>query len=377
VKTLVKADWIVTPSGEVIKNGCVVVVNGKVDGYFDRIPQGNFQREIKVNGYLYPPFVNAHVHMELSLLSFNPDEFASFFDWLLWIIGKRSLFTRKDLELSLKLAEEKLISAGTYYVGDISSFGVSSFWEFRKIKAVVFSEFIGKEFSPADFRFPVSAHSVYSVSFGALSQIARESSKRELKFQLHLGETFEEEKFVRCERNQFEEKIYPFIGRKRYERVCANNLIEYLKRAEALNENLIAVHCTNLSLAEMEEIVKAKASVVFCPRSNLHLKVGFPKVEYFIGYEKLALATDGLSSNLDLSVVEELKAVYYKCEGRVKLKDLLPLITSSAAKVLGISDYGEKVVFTVSLSEASDLDPYSKLLDGSARFQILDLSESL
>ena len=376
MRALINSSWVVKPSGEAIKNGWIVVENGKISGYYRKPPEGNFQTVVKLKGYLYLPFVNAHTHLELSLLPFNPDAFPSFFDWLLWVIGKLRLFTEREILNGLKLAEEKLESSGVVYVGDISSFGASPDFPFKRLRVKAFKEFIGKVFNPEMFKPPVSAHSVYSVSFEALKAIAKDSLERGYPFQLHLGETYDEELFVKCEKNKFEEVIYPFVGRKRYERVCSRNLIDYLKKAGALNENLTAVHCTNLSREELDALMEAGASIVFCPRSNVHLKVGFPKVEHLLGYEKLALATDGLSSNVSLSVVDELKAVYYALEGRVSVRELFPLITTSAAEVLSIDSYGLLPLFSFLPSEERDTDPFTALLKAD-HFEILDYTASL
>ncbi len=371
MRILINSSYVVKPDGQVVKDGWVVVENGLIKGYYRNPPEGNFQRIETLSGYLYPPFVNAHTHLELSLLPFNPDSFPSFFDWLLWIIGRRGLFTEGEILKALETAEIELESSGTVYAGDISSFGLSPKFPFKKVRVKAFREFIGKEFSPEEFTPPVSAHSVYSVSFEALKSIAEDSLKRGYKFQIHLGETYQERLFVRCERNLFEEVIYPFIGRKRYERVCSENLIDYLKKAGALNENLIAVHCVNLTEKELNALTEAGASIVLCPRSNIHLKVGFPKVEILLGYDKLALATDGLSSNVTLSVIDELRTVYYALEGRVSVRELLPLITTSAAEVLSLDSYGEEAVFSFLPSLSAEVDPFTALLRGR-EFKVLD-----
>ncbi len=376
MRILINSSYVVKPDGEVIKNGWVVVENGRISGYYTRLPQGEFQEVISLKGYLYPPFVNAHTHMELSLLPFNPDTFSSFFDWLLYIIGKRELFTEVELLKALELAERELESAGVVYVGDISSFGLSPSYRFKRLRVKAFREFIGKDFNPEKFPPPVSAHSVYSVSFDALKSIAKDSLERGYPFQIHVGETYEEQFFVKCEENLFEKIIYPSIGRKRYERVCSENLIDYLRKAGALNENLIAVHCTNLSGKELDALMEAGAAVVLCPRSNVHLKTGFPNVEHLIGYERLALATDGLSSNVSLSVVDELRTVYYALEGKVRVREFLPHITTSAAKTLSIKDYGREALFTFLPLESVEEDPYTALLKGK-EFKILDYTQSL
>ncbi len=373
MRILINSSYVVKPDGEVIKDGWVVVKNGFISGYYRKPPEGEFHRVERLSGYLYPPFVNAHTHLELSLLSFNPDSFSSFFDWLLWIIGKRGLFTEDEIVRSLTVSESELEASGVVYIGDISSFGLSADFPFKKIRVKAFREFIGKDFNPGEFTPPVSAHAVYSVSFSALKSIAEDSLKRGCRFQLHLGETYQEQLFVRCEPNLFEDVVYPFIGRKRYERICSENLIDYLKRAGALNENLIAVHCVNLSERELDSLKKVGASIVLCPRSNVHLKVGFPNVEALLGYDKLALATDGLSSNVTLSVVDELRALYYALEGRVKVRDLLPLITTSAAQVLSIENYGKEALFSFLPALKVKEDPFTALLRGGD-FRVLDYS---
>ena len=119
------------------------------------------------------------------------------------------------------------------------------------------------------------------------------------------------------------------------------------------------------------------ASIVLCPRSNIYLKTGFPDVEHLIGYEKLGIGTDGLSTNLSLSVVEEIKVIYYRLEGRVPLRELFKLITSGGAKVLGIEDYGKRALFTLVKGDKKLKTPFDLLLYEPLRFEILDFSTLL
>ena len=374
MRTLIKADWVVTPDGRELKNGVVVVEKGKVKEYLPEEPEGDFKL-FRVKGVLYPPFVNCHTHLELSWMEFDPDRFKDFFQWLLWIIGSRSTKTLEELKAAVKKGVRLLKESGTYYAGDISSFGVSPNLKFEGVELLCYREFIGKELNPKELPPPLSIHSVYSVSFEAIKAIAADSLERNYKFQIHLAETAQEQAFVKCQKNAFEELIYPVLGRKRYEKVCAEGVVDYLKRAGALNRNAIAVHCVNLTEKEIEELQRAEVSVVFCPRSNLHLKVGFPRVEKFLDYPFVGLGTDGLSTNADLSVVEELKTLYYRLNCQVPVKKLFPLITYKGAKVLGISDYGEKAVFTV--AEGVFSSPYQPILKSRQKFAVLDFSNTL
>jgi len=377
VRILIGADWIVEPVNlEPIKSGWVVVEGGRVREFLRKRPEGKFDRVLELKGALYPPFVNAHTHLELSNLPFAPESFKDFFQWLLFVIGKRASISAEEVERAVEKGVNLLRRAGVYHAGDISSFGISPQVE-TDIQLTAFREFIGKEFKAEEFDFPVSAHALYSVSFEALREIARESLKRGAPYQIHLGETKEERDLIACRENRFEKEIYPLIGRERYPGPCTESLTDYLKRAGALTPLLIAVHCTNLTARELCDLTRAGAGIVLCPRSNAHLKVGKPLLKELLGYEKLAIGTDGLSTNTSLSVVDELKALYYAYGGEVSVRELLPLITTGGAEVLGIEDYGKKAVFTFLRCENPYPEPYSPLLSEGVEFEILDFSPSL
>lgn len=339
-----KVSCLVEPDGTIKRNVYLVVKGNKVLEKTFRRPEALKVKEIK--GTLYPPFVNAHTHLELSALSFSPDKFASFFDWLLWIISKRQTFTEDWIENSFQRGLKLLESTGTYYIGDISSFGYSKKCPVKKFHLVSFLEIIGKEKDLKELQPPLSAHSVYSVSFELLKEIAVDSLERNYPFQIHLGEVVDEQLLVSGKSNRFESLIYPEIGRKKYPMPESENLIDYLRKADALHENTIAVHCTNLSEKEIEMLIKHNASIVLCPRSNLHLKVGFPNVEPFIGYEKIALGTDGMSTNLSLNVLEELKTLYYRLDCKVSLKKLFYTVTLGGANTLRIENYRVSPIFS-------------------------------
>jgi len=374
LKILLKADWIITRELEEIKDGYAVIKDGKILSYERRKPEADyFELELELKGILYPPFVNAHTHLELSGIDFSPEKIEDFISWLRWIVKKVRSLKREELREAVERGLRESLAGGAAFVGDISSFGVSP--EVLKDKGVVFREFIGKE-PPRNFPTPLSIHSIYSVSADAIRELVRRSLDRGSPYQIHVAESVEEVKFARCERNRFEEEIYPFLGRERYERLCAEGVVDYLKRVGALTEKLIAVHITNLNEKEIDELTERGAGVVLCPRSNVHLKVGFPSVARLMGYEKLSLGTDGRSSNLSLSIVSELKALYYALRGEVSLRRLFPLITTNGAKVLEIGDYWERAIFTFLKCDRAYPDPFAPLLLDEVEFEILDFSST-
>ncbi len=375
MRVLLRADWVVTPELDVLQNGFVVIDGGLVREFSRREPEGRFDRKVYYRGVVFPPFVNAHTHLELSWLNFSPGKFSDFFEWLLWIIGSRQLFTQEFLKKGFEKGLSEIEKYGIVYVGDISSFGLSK--RISRFGLISFQEVIGKDINVKELSPPLSIHSIYSVSFELMKKVALDSRERGYFFQIHLAEVSDEVAFSRCEENRFESIIYPFVGRKRYDNVCADGVISYLDKAGALFENTIAVHCVNLNRRELEILVERGSSVVLCPRSNIHLKVGLPDFEFLLDYDKVGIGTDGLSSNTSLSIFEELRAIYYVLEGRVSLRRLLELATSGGAKVLGIEDYGKRAVFTAVPFDDKLETPFDLLLFEGLTFEILDFSSPL
>jgi cytosine/adenosine deaminase-related metal-dependent hydrolase len=119
--------------------------------------------------------------------------------------------------------------------------------------------------------------------------------------------------------------------------------------------------------------MKSGCGIVLCPRSNIHLKTGFPDVDHLIDYEKVGIGTDGLSTNVSLSVVSEIRTIYYKLEGTIPVKKLFRLITSGGAKTLGIENYHQKPCFTFCKTEKKVEDPFEPFLSDSSAFGILEL----
>ncbi|WP_456465054.1 amidohydrolase family protein [Desulfurobacterium sp.] len=364
------ADYIIDFDMNIIKDGWLVFHNGKID-FLRYEPEGEFHEKLKlVNTIIIPSFVNAHTHLEFSLMDFEPSKIESFFDWLLWIISNRQKLDKEEIKNGVNRGIELSEKWGTSFFGDISSFGVS-----RNIvqNGIVFNEILGKFFNE-NAEPPLSIHAVYSTSVETMKKVVKKSLKYGTLYQMHVGETAEEQKLVRGEPNLFETLIYPTIGRKRFENVYAENIITYLEKIGVLTPLLIAVHCTNLSRKELGKLMEKGCGIVICPRSNIFLKTGFPDVEFLIDYEKLAMGTDGLSSNTSLSMISEIKTTYIKTEGKVNIKKLLKAATIGGAKVLNIeSDYKRSGMLTAITTEKRISDPLTALLMDDIKVNAFDL----
>jgi 5-methylthioadenosine/S-adenosylhomocysteine deaminase len=81
-----------------------------------------------------------------------------------------------------------------------------------------------------------------------------------------------------------------------------------LQRLGLVNDQLIAVHMTQLTEAEIELCAERGVSVVHCPESNLKLASGFCPAEALRrAGANLAIGTDGCASNNDLDMFSEMR----------------------------------------------------------------------
>ena len=113
-----------------------------------------------------------------------------------------------------------------------------------------------------------------------------------------------------------------------------------------LDSNLVAAHCVHFSDDDMKAFVGSGATAVLNPCSNLKLASGIPPIDRLLrAGANVALGTDGVSSNNNLDMREEMKfaALLAKvCGGAETLPagDALKMASVNTARAYGI-DAGE------------------------------------
>jgi 5-methylthioadenosine/S-adenosylhomocysteine deaminase len=145
------------------------------------------------------------------------------------------------------------------------------------------------------------------------------------------------------------------------ESAVAHNGITPLQRLQDMglvNSSLIAVHMTQLSDAEIEQLASAGAHIVHCPESNLKLASGFSPVAKCIAAGiNVALGTDGAASNNDLDMFGEMRtaALLGKAVSgdatAVSATVALQMATINGAKALGL----DEVCGSLRIGKAADI----------------------
>lgn len=295
---------------------------------------------------VFPAFYNGHTHAAMSLLRGYADDMP-LQKWLQeYIWPFEAKLTGGDIELACRLAFLEMIKSGTVFFADMywhreRTIKIVEEMGIRAAVGVTFAEsLMTAEQIEGNFKFlaahtgesdrislTVAPHSVYTVGEKMLKRCADFARAENFFVHTHLSETVKE--LEDCE--------------KQYG--CSP--VRLLERAGLLDEKLAAAHCVHFSDDDMKVFVESGATAVLNPCSNLKLASGIPPIDRLLrAGAKVALGTDGDSSNNNLDMHEEMKlaALLAKVQGGAETLpayDALKMATVNAARAYGLMDAGE------------------------------------
>lgn len=324
---ILSAETVLPISNKPIERGAVLIHEGKIKevGKKEDIVRRNPSVEhIPLGrGLLLPGLVNAHVHLELGWIKEEIGEFGSFAEWIeLMIMAKRRRPDPKSARQSAKEGAMELVEGGVTTVGEISSYEGEDIEPIKEagLRCVLYRELFDRHgnFWDANFfegdelidvrPFP---HAPYSCSPEFLDKVASFSRATGKPIGIHLAESIDEVRFIKSEPNEFEERVFPLIGRKPFKRGSNETPYGYLKDMGFFDRNRVTlVHMVYTSNNDARDIASRDIGVVLCPRSNFYLNVGTPPFKLLLSLNRVGIGTDGLSSNHNLDIFEELRFLH-------------------------------------------------------------------
>lgn len=181
-------------------------------------------------------------------------------------------------------------------------------------------------------------HAPYSVSDETLRRVATHSRELEVPVHLHLLETTWDIK------HSLQHHDVPPLHR--------------MRDLDLLNSRLLAVHMTQLSSEDIDQLAQSGVHVVHCPQSNLKLASGIcPLAALLEAGVNVALGTDGAASNNDLDLLSEAQTAALLAKGisgnpqAVDAFQALEMMTINGAKALGI----DQLTGSIEVGKAADL----------------------
>lgn len=356
--TLITADFVLTCNEdfEIIEEGAVlfdatILEVGKSSELKAKHPSATVIETPK-NSVILPGLINSHVHLEFSANQ-SMLRYGDFIAWLRSVIKHReelSALATTEL-ISAKLQE--MLKSGTTTLGAISSFGADlEACTQTPQRVVYFNEVLGsvpsavdamygdfrgrleasKEFTCKDFIPAVSVHSPYSthpiLAKKALG-IAREEG---CVVSTHFMESPAERAWIDEGSGDFQAFFSAFNPH-------AKPMSTSMEFLELFSQNpTLFTHAVQATHEELHVISKQKATLTHCPVSNRLLGVG--KLDLEAVSEQginLTLGTDGLSSNISLSLWDEMRSalMLHPTSKLITLaKTLLQSVTCNASKAL-------------------------------------------
>ncbi|HEX4999153.1 MAG TPA: amidohydrolase family protein [Terriglobia bacterium] len=362
--TIHEALWICPVAGEPIANGAMAIQGGRIAHVGTQAELRDLPGvRVRHRGAaaIIPGFVNAHTHIELTILrGFLGD--VDFTDWIRRLVRvKYQHMDREAFAVSARLGAIENLRAGVTAIGDAMDIGTA--WEAALeygLQGVFYQEVFGPDESvwseslrglrekvaryrssqTATFRIGISPHAPYTVSETLYREAGAWAREEDLPVAVHIAESREETAFVRDGGGPFADAL-----RARQIAVTARgrNPVAYLDHLGLLRPGALLIHAIEIDRAEIERIRSAGAAVAHCPKSNALLGHGVAPVgDLKQSGIPVGLGSDSVASNNVVDMFEEMRAAVFHQRlraGRVdalSARDAFRMATLGGAQCLGL-----------------------------------------
>jgi cytosine/adenosine deaminase-related metal-dependent hydrolase len=309
--------------------------------------------ELGEGSVLFPGFINTHVHLEFSSNQ-TTLEYGSFVKWLESVFASREEIINASTNRVIRAALHDMLRSGVTAFGAISSYG-GELEEVAKSKQKVlfYNELIGSNPQSIDMLYSdflervmqsskhpnitpaIAIHAPYSVHPIAITKALHFAKSKNLKVSAHFMESLAEKQWLEDSSGEFRAFFEKYLGQS--QSLC--NKEEFLALFNATPTHF--THATQVDEADLQTIADHNHTIAHCPRSNRYLGSSpMPLNQIMKQGIKFTTATDGLSSNYSLNILDELRCalmLHSDIEINLLANRLIESITKSANEVLGFN----------------------------------------
>jgi len=365
---LISAPWVLPMAGPALADAAVIVdgagtivavgPRAEIKSTFASLP------EERAQGALLPGLVNAHTHVELSVLAGRLRGGKGLPAWAMQVGRETSAFSTEQRRDVARRAALAAVAAGTAAVGDVGNtlLAVPALAG-AGLGGVFFHELLGsreaatgdaladaerehREFVeaspwPTNLARVPAPHALYSAGPDLLRRIFAAAAGIRHPTSIHVAEGEDEIQLLRDGTGRWAE-ILSLLQVPAGSRTPGLGPLAYLESLGAFagKRPPLLVHMVWASAEDIALAHKHRAPVVLCPRSNLHLGGRLPDVRAFLAAGlNVALGTDSLGSSPDLSLWGEM-AVLASHFPEVAPEIWLRAATAGGAAALGLVPLG-------------------------------------
>ncbi|BDS14179.1 amidohydrolase family protein [Aureispira anguillae] len=355
----ITADWVYPINQDPIPEG-VVIINeaGQIQQLDIRSNYDISELEIH-KGVIIPGFVNTHCHLELSHMKGKVNTGTGLIPFITNVVQQRGA-SEATIQEAIAQADLEMYENGIVAVGDISNV-IDTFSQkaVSKLRYYTFTEFFDflqssnaqVEFDkykavydqlvlPTAHQKSCVPHAPYSVSPELFKLINAVNAGEKRTVSIHNQETPPENQLFLEKKGGFVDFYGGFgialDGFEASQQPSINYALKYMDP----NHRTLFVHNT-LSTAADIQAAHAWGKEVYwatCPNANLYIENNLPNYQAFIDNDaQMTIGTDSLTSNWQLSILEELKTIA-KYQSYVPFQTLLKWATLNGARALGFED---------------------------------------
>jgi cytosine/adenosine deaminase-related metal-dependent hydrolase len=363
---VVSARWVVPIARPPIADGALALADDgavlAVGGRAEVRAEFSDAPEERAEGVLLPGLVNAHSHLELSGHADGVPGGKGLFAWATALMGVRKADTPAQQRDTAAAAATAAVALGTAAVGDVgNSLAAAPGIGRAGLAGVLFHELFGsreiatgdaladaaRERAEADADWPArlgyvpAPHAPFSVGPELLARIFAAAAAARRATTIHVAEDEDELALLRDGSGRWP-ALLAGMGVDPATRVPGKTPVAYLASLGAFQTETppLLVHMVHAGADDRRLAREAGATVVLCPRSNLHIGGRLPDVDACVAESvPLALGTDSLASVPDLSLWAEMATLVAHFPG-VPAARWLDAATRGGARALGLRGHG-------------------------------------
>ena len=357
---ILEADFVLTCNNdfEIIQKGAVafeetIIDVGESEQLKIKYPNAT-HIHTPPHSVIMPGLINAHVHLEFSANA-TMLHYGDFIPWLQSVIKHREYLAQMATTALISEKLQTMLRSGTTALGAISSFGADLEACAQAPQRVVFfnevlgsnpgtvdamyGDFLGryhqsKDEASSTFFPAIAIHSPYSTHPILAKKAIELAFSDNVNLSTHFMESQAERDWLDEAKGDFTQFLTAFNPYAKP--MCSAS--EFLTLFNSLPT--LFTHGVHASEEEYTTIAAQQGTLTHCPMSNRLLGVGALDLEAIEQHHiNLALGTDGLSSNISLSLWDEMRCalmMHTNSPLEALSKTLLKAVTCNASKALNL-----------------------------------------
>lgn len=375
-RTRYHARWVLPIASPPVAHGTVDVEGERISWAGSQVNEkpDSKARVVELGDVLLMPgLVNAHTHLDLTVLRGVIDE-RPFFRWVRQLVAAREQLSAADSLDSARVGILEGLHTGITTYADTAPTD-ASFEAMREmgVRGIAYREVFGPDPSQCDaslaglqeavtsmraretalVKVGVSPHAPYSVSDQLYTAVAEYAREHGLPLATHVAESEDESALVARGDGDFAAFLK---GRGIAVARRARSPVALLERFRVLAPNALLIHCVRCDAADIQAIAAHGAAVATCPRSNFFLHDGAraPFRDLRAAGVRVGVGSDSMASNHNMDVIAEATAAIRPSGSDPMSPDQLAvweLATLGGARALGL----ERDIGTLESGKEADL----------------------